>query len=141
MKKRDTLLLAGKIYMMKDFFEMHSENGVDVDSVDIEIVEDSGDEFEHINEDRVNKIVFEHKKVTLIDPSQYVFIPDLFVNYLEVKEKKNGKKTLFELELKDVKPSEIMEAFQVAFNRIQFEEQHSQKSPKEFEDKLVREMQ
>lgn len=140
MKKRDKLLLAGKIYMMKDFFDFHSENNEHVDAAVIEIIEETGDEFEHHDDDRVNQLVFESGSVYLSNPKQYVFIPDLFYNYMEVKENGTGKKKTFEISLKGVEPSELMDAFQIAFNRIKFEESHSQNSPKEFEDKLVNEM-
>lgn len=140
MKKRDKLLLAGKIYMMKDFFDFHSENDEQVDAAVIEIIEETGDEFEHHEDDRVNQLVFEPDSVYLSNPKQYVFIPDLFFNYMEVKENGNGKKKSFEILLKGAEASELMEAFQIAYNRIKFEENHSQNSPKEFEDKLVNEM-
>lgn len=140
MKKRDKLLLAGKIYMMKDFFEFHSENEKDIDSVVIEVIEETGDEFEHHDGDRVNQLLFEQDSVYLSNPKQYIFIPDVFYNYLEVKESIKAKKKIFSIELKDIEPTEIMECFQIAYNRMKFEEEHSQKSPKEFEDKLVNEM-
>ena len=140
MKKRDKLLLAGKIYTMKDIFDFHSENEKDVDAAVIEIIEETGDEFEHHDDDRVNQLVFEPDSVYISNPKQYVFIPDVFFDYLEVKENGNGKKKTFEISLKDVEPAELMEAFQIAYNRMKFEETHSQKSPKEYEDKLVNEM-
>ena len=140
MKKRDKLLLAGKIYMMKDFFDFHSENETDVDAAVIEIIEETGDEFEHHEDDRVNQLVFEQDSVYISNPKQYVFIPDLFFNYLEVKENGTAKKKSFEIILKDVAASDLLEAFQIAYNRMKFEENHSQKSPKEYEDKLVNEM-
>lgn len=140
MKKRDKLLLAGKIYMMKDFFDFHSENEKDVDAAVIEIVEETGDEFEHHEDDRVNQLVFEPDSVYISNPKQHVFIPDLFFDYMKVKENGVGKKRTFEIELNGTKPSEFMEAFQIAYNRMKFEESHSQNSPKEYEDKLVNEM-
>lgn len=140
MKKRDKLLLAGKIYMMKDFFDFHSENEKQLDAAVIEIIEETGDEFEHHEDDRVNQLVFEPDLVYISNPKQYVFIPDLFFNYLEVKENGTGKKKSFEIVCKEVEPPELMEAFQIAYNRIKFEETHSQTSPKAFEDKLVKEM-
>lgn len=140
MKKRDKLLLAGKIYLMKDFFDFHSENEKDVDAAVIEIIEETGDEFEHHDNDRVNQLVFEPDAVYISDPKQYVFIPDLFYNFLEVKETIKAKKKHFEVILKDTTPAELISAFQIAYNRMKFEEAHSQNSPKEYEDKLVNEM-
>lgn len=140
MNRREKLLLAGKIYMMKDFFDFHSENEKDVDAAVIEIIEETGDEFEHHDDDRVNQLVFEPDSVYISNPKQYVFIPDLFIDYLKVSEKGTGKKRTFEIELNGTKPAEFMEAFQIAYNRMKYEESHSQNSPKEFEDKLVNEM-
>lgn len=140
MKKRDKLLLAGQIYMMKDFFEFYSEDEKKLNAVVIEVIEETGDEFEHHDDDRVNQLVFEHDAVSLSNPKQYIFIPDVFFNYLEVKENVRGKKKTFSIKLKDIEPADFMSAFQIAYNRMKFEETHSQKSPKEFEEKLIKEM-
>lgn len=140
MKKRDKLLLAGKIYMMKDFFDFQSKNEKNLDSVVIEVIEETGDEFEHHDNDKVNQIIFKPKTVSLANSKQYIFIPDVFYNYMEVKETKRANKKSFSIKLKDIEAPHFMDAFQIAYNRMKFEETHSQNSPKEFEDKLVKEM-
>lgn len=78
--------------------------------------------------------------IYISNPKQHVFIPDLFFDYMTVKENGTVKKRSFAIDLNGTKPAELMEAFQIAYNRIKFEESHSQNSPKEFEDKLVNEM-
>lgn len=141
MEKRDQLLLAAKIYQNKDYFEFQSDNGTDLNMVDIEILEQMADEFEHQDMDRVNKIVFNKEDVYLCNPLIYVMIPDVLYNYLEVKEIEKDEQTTFQVKLKNATPAELMVAFQIAYNRISFEEAHQEKSPKEFEDKLIKEMQ
>ena len=140
MEKREQLLLAAKIFQLKDYFEFTSDNSKNLTMVDIEIMEEMSDEFNHVDEDRANKLVFNHDQVYLCNPLQYVILPDLLFNYMSVKEVSNGSDKTFELELNNTTPSKLMEAFQIAFNRINYEETHSQKSPKEYEEKLIGEM-
>jgi hypothetical protein len=138
MEKREQLLLAAKIYQNKDYFEFHSDNGIKVDEVDIEIVDFMSDEFEHQNTNRVNKIIFSDKEVTLSNSNISVIIPDFLYTYIQMKEMESTNK--LHIVLNNTFPKDLMKAFQIAYNRIKYEETHQVKSPNEFEEKLIQEM-
>lgn len=138
MEKREQLLLAAKIYQNKDYFEFHTDNGVKVDTVDIEIIDFISDEFEHQNANRVNKIIFSGNEVALSNPNISVIIPDFLYTYIQMKEMEPTNKLY--IVLNNALPKDIMQAFQIAYNRIKYEETHQEKSPKEFEEKLIQEM-
>jgi len=138
MEKREQLLLAAKIYQNKDYFEFNSDNGIKVDEVDIEIVDFMGDEFEHQNTNRINKIVFSDKEVTLSNSNISVIIPDFLYTYVQMKEMESTNK--LHIVLNNVFPKDLMVAFQIAYNRIKYEETHQEKSPNEYEEKLIQEM-
>lgn len=140
MEKRNQLLLAARIYRDKDYFAFHIGKSNTVEMVDIEIVEQTTDEFEHAGEERVNKIIFNHDEVYLCDPLLFVMLPDVLFNYLEIKEIDNGEDKTFKVVLKNITPADLMRSFQIAYNRIKHDEEHEEKSPKEYEDKIVREM-
>jgi hypothetical protein len=138
MEKREQLLLAAKIYQNKDYFEFHSDNDIKLDAVDIEIIDFLDDEFEHQNANRVNKIVFNDKEVTLSNSNISVIIPDFLYTYIQMKEAESTNK--LHIVLNNALPKDLMEAFQIAYNRIKYEETHQEKSPNEFEEKLIQEM-
>lgn len=138
MEKREKLLFSAKIYQNKDYFEFHSDNGIKLDAVDIEIIDFPGDEFEHQNTNRVNKIVFNDKEVTLSNSNISVIIPDFLYTYIQMKEVESTNK--LHIVLNNALPKDLMEAFQIAYNRIKYEETHQEKSPNEFEEKLIQEM-
>jgi len=138
MEKREQLLLAARIYQNKDYFEFHADNGMKLNAVDIEIIDFLGDEFEHQNANRVNKIVFNDNEITLSNSNISVIIPDFLYTYIQIKEK--GSTNKLHIVLNNVLPKDLLEAFQIAYNRIKYEETHQEKSPNEFEEKLIQEM-
>ena len=138
MEKREQLLLAARIYQNKDYFEFHADSGIKLNAVDIEIIDFMGDEFEHQNTNRVNKIVFNDNEVTLSNSNISVIIPDFLYSYIQIKEK--GSTNKLHIVLNNVLPKDLLEAFQIAYNRVKYEETHQEKSPNEFEEKLIQEM-
>lgn len=138
MEKREKLLFSAKIYQNKDYFEFHSNDDIKLDAVDIEIIDFLGDEFEHQNANRVNKILFNDKEVTLSNSNISVIIPDFLYTYIQMKEVESTNK--LHIVLNNALPKDLMEAFQITYNRIKYEETHQEKSPNEFEEKLIQEM-
>lgn len=138
MEKREQLLLAARIYQNKDYFEFHTDNDMKLNAVDIEIIDFLGDEFEHQNANRVNKIVFNDNEITLSNSNLSVIIPDFLYTYIQIKEMESTNK--LHIVLNNALPKDLMEAFQIAYNRIKYEETHQEKSPNEFEEKLIQEM-
>lgn len=138
MEKREQFLLAARMYQNKDYFDFHTDNGIKLNAVDIEIIDFMGDEFEHQNANRVNKIIFNYNEVTLSNSKMSVIIPDFLYTYIQIEEIESTNK--LHIVLNNALPIDLMEAFQIAYNRIKYEETHQKKSPNEFEEKLIQEM-
>lgn len=138
MTKREQLLLAAKIFQNRQYFEFHSIDSHKIENVDIEIIDQISDEFEHYNANKTNKITFTDKEVFLYKSNLNVIVPDVLYTHLEIKAIESSDN--FQIILKNASPNDFIIAFQIAYNRIKFEEAHHEKSAKEIEDKLINEM-
>lgn len=134
MEKDNILLLAGYIYRGKADFQFHTTNGVDVTSVTINLKEGTAFETSLYGETK-NKLHFGFDRFYFENNTE-VSLPKYLQEYLEIIPIA-GKLTL---EVKNCVDWEIMEAFQICFNRIEAERKEKEELKNEEEKKLIAEM-
>jgi predicted nucleotidyltransferase len=134
MEKDKILLLAGYIFKNRSDFEFHTDNGVDLTNVTINLKAGTVFELALYGENK-NKVIFNFEKFYFENNTE-VTLPKYLQEYLEITSV-GGKLMLKETNCVDW---EIMEAFQICFNRIEAERKEKEDKKNEEEKKLIAEM-